>query len=604
MGCGASASDPAAAPLPTKVPKPDIPPTVFIDEVDEDGIQDESVPSYWTNKKHADKALFSQMVYVSQAHHETFDEILKTSYEAKATKDRPCPKKSEPCERQSQGCPCVRVDGTPGLPTGFCVRRVVRVEHSEMWEKYAQKRKAIQASRSDETLRRFSPVLKTSQGVSQSPDVFDAAFGSVNEGYFWHGTPIRTALSIAQKAFDMGLAGTGRGAMYGPGAYFAESSTKADEYAFDEPGGFYDGIHALLLCRVCMGKMYYTTKFGQEDAHDKVKDGQFDSVLADLAKNRMTFREFVVYDADQIYPEYVILYQRIHKADDMEMIREIATTPFHLELPVYWRNCHRVPGDDEFNEQCRLKGVTCDLLQRLVTACAIVDVELKTARRIENSKLLNMYVSFKHKVRNYLTGGAIQPALSKSNPCMSVKVLDEDGGSVCTSRFLSDEGDYTEESIGVDNLDLPLNEHWLWYGASKDEVRAMAHMGLDIDRGGNNPDFLRFGRGLYLSDILDRTLGYAEEDEEGIKHVLLCRVCCGELHYTDEESLPDGDEVARSLRKHSVLANPLKLGPREFVVLENSQVYPEFVLEVTSRASFIEEEATVGNSAASAATLS
>jgi len=117
----------------------DMPPTVLIDEVDADGIQDESVPSYWTNKKHADKALFSQMVYVSQDHHAAFDSLLEKSYEAKSTKDRPCPKTTDPCDRQSQGCPCVRVDGTPGLPTGYCVRRVVRVEHSQMWERYAKK---------------------------------------------------------------------------------------------------------------------------------------------------------------------------------------------------------------------------------------------------------------------------------------------------------------------------------------------------------------------------------------------------------------------------------------------------------------------------------
>lgn len=37
-----------------------------------------------------------------------------------------------------------------------------------------------------------------------------------------------------------------------------ESSTKADEYSKDEPSGYYDGVRALLLCRVCMGEFYYT----------------------------------------------------------------------------------------------------------------------------------------------------------------------------------------------------------------------------------------------------------------------------------------------------------------------------------------------------------
>jgi len=126
MGCGAlqGASSKGGE---TKLRVEDLPPSVIVDEDDADGIQDESVPSYWTNKKHADKALFSQMVYVSQEHHQAFDVLLRMCYEAKSTKDRPCPKTSGQCERQSQGCPCVRVDGTPGLPTGYCVRRVVRV---------------------------------------------------------------------------------------------------------------------------------------------------------------------------------------------------------------------------------------------------------------------------------------------------------------------------------------------------------------------------------------------------------------------------------------------------------------------------------------------
>jgi len=279
-----------------------------------------------------------------------------------------------------------------------------------------------------------------------------------------------------------------------------------------------------------------------------------------------------------------ILYQRIHKNDNMDVIREIAATPYHLELPVYWRNCHRIPKDEDFDEQCRLKSTTCDLLQRLVTACApeSVQVELKTARRIECTRLLNQYVAFRNTVRAYLTGGAPQPALRKSNPCISVNDLDQQNGSVLTAKLLREQGEFVEESICVDNLDLPLNEHWLWYGASKDEVRAMAQMGLDVDRAGNNPDFSRYGRGLYLSDTLSKTLQYAETDEDGIKHLLLCRVCCGELLYTEQESLLDGDTTARMENKHSVLANLPAAGYREFIVLENDQVYPEFVLEVTS----------------------
>ena len=37
---------------------------------------------------------------------------------------------------------------------------------------------------------------------------------------------------------------------------------------------------------------------------------EYDSLLGDREKARGTFREFVVYDKDQIYPEYAIIYRR------------------------------------------------------------------------------------------------------------------------------------------------------------------------------------------------------------------------------------------------------------------------------------------------------
>jgi len=152
--------------------------------------------------------------------------------------------------------------------------------------------------------------------------------------------------------------------------------------------------------------------------------------------------------------------------------------------------------------------------------------------------------------------------------------------SVATANFLKGQEDCVEESISVDNLDSPLNEHLLWYGACHDEIRAMAHLGLDITRGCNHPEYARYGQGLYLSETLDRVLDFAEEDENGIKYMLLCRVCCGEFAYTEAVEDQDAVNGAKDEGKHTVLANPEKSGRREFVCLENTQIYPEFILEL------------------------
>ena len=47
-----------------------------------------------------------------------------------------------------------------------------------------------------------------------------------------------------------------------------------------------------------------------------------------------TFREFVVYDSDAIYPEYVIIYSRAHAGDSEEHLRHLTKDPYHLQLPV------------------------------------------------------------------------------------------------------------------------------------------------------------------------------------------------------------------------------------------------------------------------------
>jgi hypothetical protein len=62
-----------------------------------------------------------------------------------------------------------------------------------------------------------------------------------------------------------------------------------------------DGIRALLLCRVCVGKFYHTQ--GREPtAIDKYTAGESDSTLGDRAKSVNTYREIVVYNEDQAVP--------------------------------------------------------------------------------------------------------------------------------------------------------------------------------------------------------------------------------------------------------------------------------------------------------------
>ncbi|CAK0878864.1 unnamed protein product [Prorocentrum cordatum] len=94
----------------------------------------------------------------------------------------------------------------------------------------------------------------------------------------------------------------------------AERDHPKDEYA--GPCGGPDDAEAdllvVLLCRVVGGRVHYTDQ-DTPDPHflsKSVVHGSYDSVLGDREKLKGTFREFIVYNNDQAYPEYIVMYRR------------------------------------------------------------------------------------------------------------------------------------------------------------------------------------------------------------------------------------------------------------------------------------------------------
>eukprot|EP00913_Durusdinium_trenchii_P024719 g23202.t1 len=380
------------------------------------------LPSYWTNVKIPETELvgelvalnfmnsyrnacscpakdndaFDQMIYVDRSLHDTFNELLELTYREKATQDRD--EEVERCKKTPGGCPCVQPGGSPGLPTAFKVRRVVRVEDSDMWARYVEKREEISSRRQEEMpLQQLEPPAISDEAVDKYSNSFEPLERSLNEVYLWHGTNVRAALSIAQNDFRIDLAGSSTGTMYGSGAYLAEHCTKADEYSSDEPpwlqefglpGGYYEDVYALLLCRVCLGKFYYTTVRDTE-AGEKVKNGEFDSTVGHLVATRVATRERPVGRCVPTVPGakvYVIMYSRVHAGDSEKHIENLTRVPYHLQLPVYWANCDKDPAKKAFHEQYLVHKHTVSLLQDLVDACfkGTGTVKLLRAKRVES----------------------------------------------------------------------------------------------------------------------------------------------------------------------------------------------------------------------------
>lgn len=132
---------------------------------------------------------------------------------------------------------------------------------------------------------------------------------AINESWLFHGTRPIAAESITSDVFRIDLAGSSSGSMYGRGIYLAENSSKADEYSRPDPKS---GLFTMLLCRVTLGRLLYNAAVVPDPrvCEDACLKGDYHSVLGDRKACHGTFREFAVFDEDQVYPNYIVHYQR------------------------------------------------------------------------------------------------------------------------------------------------------------------------------------------------------------------------------------------------------------------------------------------------------
>jgi len=213
--------------------------------------------------------------------------------------------------------------------SGHCMGKldvvhVLRNENPRLWAHYYLRKQEIAELRSRGSYELYQAktgeepavlqrLLTNEDRVGEAEGGQDVLDAKINEFYLFHGTRPSAANAICDAEFDVKLAGEHRGMLYGQGAYFAESSSKADEYAHDDEDGLYRGLYAMLLTRVVCGRILYSDAKNPKADHlmeQVCQERAFDSVLGDREKIRDTYREFVVFDAKQTYPEYIIIYKR------------------------------------------------------------------------------------------------------------------------------------------------------------------------------------------------------------------------------------------------------------------------------------------------------
>eukprot|EP00928_Gymnodinium_smaydae_P037957 TRINITY_DN26287_c0_g1_i1.p1 TRINITY_DN26287_c0_g1~~TRINITY_DN26287_c0_g1_i1.p1 ORF type:complete len:1787 (+),score=425.39 TRINITY_DN26287_c0_g1_i1:139-5499(+) len=201
------------------------------------------------------------------------------------------------------------------LATKLKVEEVVHIRNAENYLGYCRRRDEIAAefAACDPDERDKDWDIKTKRvslkGVHIHHD--DPVDPSINEYWLWHGTGKQGADGITDTDFDMERAGKFAGSMFGRGLYFAESCMKSDEYTRPDDRGW----NPLLLCRVVCGRMKYCDVRDPPRIRDELEaacmGGGYHCVLGDREKVRKTFRELIVFDNDQVYPEYIVWYSRV-----------------------------------------------------------------------------------------------------------------------------------------------------------------------------------------------------------------------------------------------------------------------------------------------------
>ena len=215
---------------------------------------------------------------------------------------------------------------------GLRIHKVLRVENASLFGDYQRERdkllSRLNATRGSgctiTTLAAHAP-----DWLADKPGFPRVIHSDSNELWLWHGTSATVDLPhpdgtvtqrdtwdvLARHGFDERVGGDTNGGLYGKGIYFADASTKANQYA--RRGANSDGHRCILSCRVAMGDPYLTpdTLAGnRRPPNNPATPGlPYDSVFAkeestDNGHGLQFHNEYVVFAKAQVYPEYVIWY--------------------------------------------------------------------------------------------------------------------------------------------------------------------------------------------------------------------------------------------------------------------------------------------------------
>eukprot|EP00929_Paragymnodinium_shiwhaense_P065106 TRINITY_DN32676_c0_g1_i2.p1 TRINITY_DN32676_c0_g1~~TRINITY_DN32676_c0_g1_i2.p1 ORF type:complete len:736 (+),score=136.31 TRINITY_DN32676_c0_g1_i2:46-2208(+) len=256
----------------------------------------------------------------------------------------------------------------------------------------------------------------------------------------------------------------------------------------------------------------------------------------------------------------------------------VRVPPAELALPKYWKR-QITEATKSFYVTQAVSAEAREKIQQLMTRTFkpvktrdrrdnVIPKALRLmhALRVENSKLWQKFAEERCVVQK-------KKPRSKCTPIAAVS------GDVLTSQAPSMLGAEVRDSI---------NEVFLWHGTTPEGASAIAEQGFRISGPGSALSL--YGNGVYLAECSSKSDEYSRCASEGVYAGLYCLVLCravvGEtLHMTTggKETFGLIREAMRSEKYDSVLGDrQASVGTyREFVVYDESKVYPEYLLLYT-----------------------
>jgi len=188
---------------------------------------------------------------------------------------------------------------------------VERIENTLLWRNYSHRRDTLTSKKATVT------SVESNGQWMESLQLHPQA----NEVFLFHGTKSNKIDFIIQQGFEERIAN--EAGIFGAGIYFSENSSKSDEYITPDS----NGLCKIILSRVCLGTPFVTTKSLPSIRRPPCRNGDLDSCIHDRADSVVAecertgpknvsydlkrYREFIVYDRTQCYPEFLITFMRV-----------------------------------------------------------------------------------------------------------------------------------------------------------------------------------------------------------------------------------------------------------------------------------------------------